>query len=111
MALEGSEDNDAREATETKEQSLEGSPARGLTLCDREDDGAETRCREYRAAEVEPSPARLLRIGGHDLHCGDRECRCDRQIDVEDHPPVGELGEETADEDADRGARASDGSP
>ena len=42
---------------------------------------------------------------------GDRQCRCDRQIDVEDHPPVGELGEETADEDADRGARASDCSP
>ena len=93
------------------EQRLERRPAGGLTLCDREDDGAEARRREHGSAEVEPSPARLLRIGGHDLHGGDRQCRCDRQIDVEDHPPVAELGEETADEDADRGARASDCSP
>ena len=81
------------------------------TLGDREDDGAEARRREHGSAEVEPAPARLLRIGGHDLDRGDRECRCDRQIDVEDHPPVAELGEEAADEDADRGARASDCSP
>ncbi len=94
-----------------KQQSLERRPAGGLTLGDREDDGAEARCREHGSAEVEPTPARLLRIGGHDLQGGDRECRCDRQIDVEDHPPVGELGEETADEHADCGARASDCSP
>jgi len=50
-------------------------------------------------------------IGGHDLECGDRECCGDRQIDVEDHPPVTELGEEAADEHADCGACASDCSP
>ena len=111
VALEDSEGSEARDAAETDEQRLERRPAGALTLGDREDDGAEARRGEHGSAEVEPAPARLLRIGGHDLHCGDRECRCDRQIDVEDHPPVAELGEDAADEDADRGARASDCSP
>src|SRR5437016_45174 len=102
MALEGSEGG---EAAETKQQSLERRPVGGLTLGDREDDGAEARCREYGSTEVEASPACLLRIGGHDLDCGDCQCCCDRQIDVEDHPPVAELGEDAADEDADCGAR------
>ena len=48
---------------------------------------------------------------GIDLQCGDRECGCDGEVDVEDHPPVGELGQDAADEDADRCACASDCAP
>src|SRR6266508_1170002 len=111
MALDGSEGSEAREAAETRQQSLERTPASGLTVCDREDDGAEACRREQGSTEVEPSPAWRLCIGGHDLQGGDRQCRCDRQIDVEDHPPVAELGEDAADEDAECGACASDCSP
>jgi hypothetical protein len=64
------------------------------------------RC-DYGAAEVETLPARLLGVGRDDLQCGDHECGCDWEVDVEDHPPVGELGEE-ADEDADRSTGAAD---
>ena len=53
----------------------------------------------------------LLGVGGDDLQCGDRECGCDGEVDVEDHPPVGELGQDAADEDADRSTCAADGSP
>ena len=35
----------------------------------------------------------------------------DGQVDVEDRPPVGELGEDAADEDADRRARSADRAP
>ena len=62
-------------------------------------------------AEVEPLPARLLSVGRDDLQCGDRECGCDREIDVEDRPPVAELGQDTADEHTDRGAGTSDCAP
>jgi hypothetical protein len=110
-ALEGGEGSEAAEAAEAAEERLEGRPAGRVTLCDREDDGAEARCRENGSTEVEPSPARLLRVAGHDFQGSDGQCRCDGQIDVEDHPPVAELGEKAADEDADRRACASDCSP
>ena len=42
---------------------------------------------------------------------GDRERDRDGEIDEEDHPPVGELGEQAAGEDADRRARAADCAP
>ena len=86
-------------------------PAGAVSLGDREDDGAEARRREHGSTQVESSPARLLRIGGNDLQCGNGERHCDRKVDVEDHPPVAELGEDAADEDADGGACASDCSP
>ena len=50
-------------------------------------------------------------VGRDDLQCGDRECRGDGEVDVEDHPPVGELGQDAADEDADRSACAADCAP
>jgi hypothetical protein len=111
VALDGSEGSEAREAAETAEQSLEGRPAGALTLADREDDGAQACGCKNGSTEVEPSPAWLLRVGGHDLQCGDREYRRHRQVDVEDHPPVAELRQKTADQHADRRARASDSSP
>ena len=99
------------ETAEADQMRLGGSPTGALGLGDREDDRAETRRREHGAAEVETLPARLLRVGRDDLQRGDRECRCDGEIDVEDHPPVAELGQDAADEDADRSACAADGSP
>ena len=86
-------------------------PTRAFGLGDREDDRAETRRCEHSAAKVETLPARLLGVGRDDLQCGDRECCCDGEVDVEDHPPVGELGQDAADEDADRSTCAADGSP
>src|SRR6185295_9585476 len=47
-------------------------------------------------------PARPASVGLHDLENGDRKCGCDWEVDVEDHPPVGEFGEDAADQDADR---------
>src|SRR5207248_9005914 len=111
MPLARCEDSQARQATESDEQSLERSPADALALGDCEHDGAEARCREQRSTQVEPPPARLLRVGRNDLQRGNREQRGDRKIDVEDHPPVAELGEDAADEDTDGGACASDCSP
>ena len=90
---------------------LGGSPARAFGLRDREDDRGETRGCEHGAAEVEALPARLLGVGRDDLDCGDRECGCDGEVDVEDHPPVGELGQDAADQHADRSTCAADGSP
>jgi hypothetical protein len=110
-ALEDGERAEADEATETAEQRLERGPAGALALADREHDGAEARGRERGSPEVEPAPAWRLRVGRHDPHHGDGERRCDRQVDVEDHAPVAELGEQAADEHADRGAGTSDRSP
>ena len=58
-----------------------------------------------------PRQRGFSRVGRHDLPGGDGERGRDGQVDEEDHPPVGELGEHAADEDADRGARAADRTP
>ena len=89
---------------------LGGRPTGALALGDREDDRAETRGGEHGAAEVETLPARLQSVGGDDLQRGDRECGCDGEIDVEDRPPV-ELGQDAADEHADRSTSAADRAP
>ena len=98
------------EAAEADQVRLGGRPTGALALGDREDDRAETRGGEHGTAEVETLPARLLSVGGDDLQRGDRECRCDGEIDVEDQAPV-ELGQEAADEHADRGTSAADRAP
>ncbi len=105
------ERGEAREAADAEEERLGGGPAGTVGLRDREHDRGETRRREDSAAEVEPAPARLPSVGRDDLQCGDRESSCDGEIDVEDHAPVGELGEDTTDEHTDRSAGAADCSP
>src|SRR4051794_6429690 len=111
VSLDDREGGEPCKSAETAQQCLARRPARALTLADRKHDGAEARSGEGGAPEVEPLPARLLLVDGYDLDDGGREYDCQRQIDVEDHPPVAELGEQSADEDADRGTRASDCSP
>ena len=110
-ALEGREGRQAGETAEAEEVRLDRRPTRAFGLRDREDDRAEARRCEHSAPEVETPPARLRGVGGDDLQCGDRECCGDGEVDVEDHPPVGELGQHAADEDADRSTCAADGSP
>ena len=99
------------EAAEPADVRLDRSPAGGVRLGDRVDDRGEARRREGCACEVEAAPARLLRVGRDDLQRGDEQRRGDGEVDVEDHPPVGELGEDAADEDADRRAGAADCAP
>ena len=72
---------------------------------------AEARGREHCAAQVESAPPRLGGVGRDDLQGGDGERDGDGEVDEEDHPPVGELGEEAADENADRGAGTADCAP
>ncbi len=103
--------DEACETAEAEQVRLGGSPTGALGLGDREDDRAETRRCEHGAAEVETLPARLEGVGRDDLQCGDRECCCDGEVDVEDHPPVGELGQDAADEHADRSTSAADRAP
>ena len=82
-----------------------------LGLGDRVDDRGHAAGGEDRAAEVEPTPARLLGVGGNDLAGAEGERDGDRQVDEEDQPPVSDLGEHAAEEDAERGAGATDGTP
>ena len=89
---------------------LGGRPTGALALGDREDDCAEARGGKNGAAKVETLPARLQSVGRDDLQRGDRECGGDGEIDVEDQAPV-ELGQDAADEHADRGTSAADRSP
>ena len=88
-----------------------GSPAGGVRLRDPVDDRGEAGRRERCACEVEAAPARLLRVGRDDLQGGDEQRCGDGEVDVEDRPPVGELGEDAADEDADRRAGSADCAP
>ena len=110
-ALEGREEHDAGETTEAEEVRLDRRPTPpsacviAKTIAPRLV-GASTAPRRSR-----PFPARLLGVGRDDLQSGDRERCCDGEVDVEDHPPVGELGQDAAGEDADRSACAADGSP
>ena len=86
-------------------------PAGLVGLGDRVDDRGHAAGGERGTADVEPTPARLLRVGGHDLAGADGERDRDRQVDEEDQPPVGDLGEDAAEEDAERGAGATDRAP
>ncbi len=86
-------------------------PARVRALGDRVDDRAEARRCEGRAPQIQSAPPRLFGVGRDHLDRGDRERDGDREIDEEDHPPVGELREQTTSEDADRRARAADCTP
>ena len=110
----GSRTPNAGEPDQTGEREpdrLGRGPACAGALRDRVDDRAEAcRCEE-RAAQIHPAPTRLLGVGRDDLERGDRERDCDREVDEEDHPPVGELGEEPADEHADRRTCAADRAP
>ena len=64
-----------------------------------------------RAAEVEAAPARPCGVGGDDVHGAGGQHGADGQVDEEDRPPVDELGERAAQQDADGGAGAADGAP
>ena len=99
------------EAADPTDVRLDRCPAGRVGLGDPVDDRGEARCGESRACEVETTPARLLRISRNDLQRGKQQDRRDGEVDVEDRPPVGELGEDAADEDADRRARAADRTP
>ena len=48
---------------------------------------------------------------GHELAGGDRERGGDGEVDEEDQPPVDELGQHAAEEDAERSARTADRTP
>ena len=88
-----------------------GDPAGAFGLGDRVDDRGQAAGGERGAAEVEAAPARLLGVGRHDLAGAVGERGGDGQVDEEDQPPVDELGEHAAEEDAERGAGAADGAP
>src|SRR5581483_2941250 len=66
---------------------------------------------ERGAADVEAAPARLLLVGGDGPAGAVGERGGDGQVDEEDQPPVDELGEQAAEEDAECGAGAADGTP
>jgi hypothetical protein len=107
MGYEGSESSNAGAGDYERSRRR---PTRGVGLRDRVDDRAEARGGEDRTQEVKPPPPRLVRVGGNDCQGGRGERDGDREVDVEDQPPV-ELGQEAADEDADRSASAADRSP
>ena len=68
--------------------------------------------REQRAAARRGrASAACRRRAGSTFERGDGERDRDGEVDVEDQPPVGDLGEQPADEDADRRARAADRAP
>ena len=105
------ERREPREAADPADVRLDRSPAGGVRLGDPVDDRGEAGGGEGCACEVEAAPARLLRVSRDDLQRGDEQDCGDGEVDVEDRPPVGELGEDAADEDADRRARSADCTP
>ena len=111
MQLVDRERCESREAADPADVRLDRSPASGVCLGDPVDDRGEAGGREGCAWEVEAAPARLLGVGRDDLQGGDEQRCGDGEVDVEDRPPVGELGEDAADEDADRRARSADCAP
>ena len=108
MDYEGSQ---ACDAGYSDYEGLRGCPTGLGGLSDRVDDRTEARGDKDRAAEVKTAPIRLVRVGRYDLERGHGEHGGDRKIDVKDHPPVGDLGQQAADENADRGASTADRCP
>ena len=90
---------------------LDRGPTGGVCLRDAVDDRGEAGRGECCTGKVEAAPARLLRVGRDELERGDQEDGGDGDVDVEDRAPVGGLGEDAADEDADGGAGSADCSP
>ena len=64
-----------------------------VRLRDRVDECAEARGGEERAGQVEAPPARLAGVAGMTLSAVTASASGDREVDVEDQPPVGHLGE------------------
>src|SRR5439155_19962434 len=98
----GGEGAEAADACEAEPDRLQGCPAGAVCLRDRVDDRGQAGGGEESAAQVEAAPTRLLGVGGDDLLGGDGEDGGDGEVDEEDQSPVGDLGEQTTDENADR---------
>ena len=111
MQLVDRERGETGEAANPADVRLDRSPAGRVRLRDSVDDCGEAGGRQRCTCEVEATPTRLLAVGRDDLPRGDEKRRGDGEVDVEDCPPVGELGENAADEDADRRARSADCAP
>ena len=105
------EDDESGDADDADAERLRGGPAGLVGLGDRVDERGEAVGGERGAAEVEAAPARLLASAGTTLQGGEREHGGDGQVDEEDQPPVDELGQHAADEDAERGAGTADRTP
>ena len=111
VALVDGERDQAGDAAEAAEVRLDRGPTGGVCLRDAVDDRGEAGRGECCTGKVEAAPARLLRVGRDELERGDQEDGGDGDVDVEDRAPVGGLGEDAADEDADGGAGSADCSP
>ena len=110
-ALPGCEGAEPNEAERCEPDRLGRAPAGLIGLADRVDERGEAGGAEQGAGDVEATPARLGDIARDDLQCGDGEADRDGDVDVEDEAPVADLGEDAADEDADRSTGSADRTP
>ena len=111
MALPGREDAEPHEAERREPDRLGRAPAGLVCLRDRVDERGDAGGADQGAGYVEATPARLGVVTRDDLQGGDCEPDRDRDVDVEDEAPVADLGEDAADEDADRRAGTADRTP
>ena len=110
-ALPGCKGTESNEAERCEPDRLGRSPAGLIGLADRVDERGEAGGAEQGSGYVEATPARLLDIARDDVQGGRGERDSDGDVDVEDEAPVTDLGEDSADEDADSGTRTADSTP
>ena len=111
VALPGGEGGETHEAERREPDRLGRAPAGLVCLGDRVDERGDAGGAKQGAGYVEATPARLGFVTRDDFQGGDCEPDRDRDVDVEDEAPVADLGEDAADEDADRRAGAADRTP
>ena len=111
VALPGCEGAESDEAERCEPDRLGRAPAGLICLGDRVDERGEAGGAEQGAGYVEATPARLLDIAGMTFRAAAASADRDGDVDVEDEAPVADLGEDAADEDADRCAGAADRTP
>ena len=111
MTLPGCEGGETQEAEHCKPDRLGRAPAGLICLGDRVDERGDARCAKQGAGYVEATPARLGFVTRDDFQGGDCEPDRDWDVDEEDQAPVADLGQDAADEDANRRAGAADCAP
>ena len=111
VQLQCGERGEAGQAGEAEAERLHGRPAGIGGLRDGVDERRQAGSGDHGAAEIEAAPLGSSDVGGHDLHRCDGDADADGQVDEEDGSPVDELSERPAQQDADGGAGAADGTP
>jgi hypothetical protein len=111
VALQGGEHREPGEARKTETERLDRGPAGVGGLGEGVDERAEARRGDEGAAEVEAAPPRARDVRRNHLDGGGRDTDAHGEVDEEDGPPVDDLGQRAAQQHADGGAGAADGSP